>query len=261
MKNNYPIIFCHGMAHKSLFNIYRPFGRIVKYLKKQDFNVYIANHDGFGSIENNALQIKKYIEKILKKTGSSKVHLIAHSKGGLDARYMIKKYNMSSVVCSLTTISTPHRGSIMASKLLKMPLKLAKFLCFWINIFYRFIGDKKPDALTLNKQLSEDFLINFNKEILNDDNVYYQSYSCRVKTFKNDLIMGVPNEIYKRWEDDDNDGLVSVSSSIWGDYKGDALDESISHTEIIGFSKSKEKRERIYKFYAKLCNELIDRER
>lgn len=260
MKNRYPIIFCHGMAHKSLFKIYRPFGRIVKYLKKEDFDVYIANHDGFGAIETNAVQIKKYIEQILKKTGAKKVHIIAHSKGGLDVRYLIYKYNMGNVICSLTTISTPHRGSIMASKMLKLPIKFARFICFWINLFYRFIGDKKPNALTLNKQLSKEYLDEFNNVVIDDNNVYYQSYSCRVKKMSKDIIMGVPNEIYKHWEDDENDGLVSVSSSIWGEYKGDALDESISHTEIVGFSKSKEKRERIYEFYAKLCDELIDRE-
>jgi triacylglycerol lipase len=44
------------------------------------------------------------------------VHVVAHSMGGLDARYLIssKGLNCGSWIRSLTTISTPHRGSPLA---------------------------------------------------------------------------------------------------------------------------------------------------
>jgi triacylglycerol lipase len=44
------------------------------------------------------------------------VHIVAHSMGGLDARYLIssKGLNCSSWIASLTTISTPHNGSPIA---------------------------------------------------------------------------------------------------------------------------------------------------
>src|SRR5262249_21527275 len=42
------------------------------------------------------------------------VHLIAHSMGGLDSRYMISRLGMADRVLSLTTIGTPHRGSPFA---------------------------------------------------------------------------------------------------------------------------------------------------
>jgi triacylglycerol lipase len=42
------------------------------------------------------------------------VHLIAHSMGGLDSRYMISRLDMAERVLSLTTIATPHRGSPFA---------------------------------------------------------------------------------------------------------------------------------------------------
>jgi triacylglycerol lipase len=44
------------------------------------------------------------------------IHIVAHSMGGLDARYLIssKGLNCSSWIASLTTISTPHNGSPIA---------------------------------------------------------------------------------------------------------------------------------------------------
>jgi triacylglycerol lipase len=44
----------------------------------------------------------------------AQVHIIAHSMGGLDARYLISTLGYASKVKSLTTLSTPHRGSPLA---------------------------------------------------------------------------------------------------------------------------------------------------
>src|SRR5215510_6280544 len=50
-----------------------------------------------------------------------KVHIIAHSMGGLDARYLLcnNLYGLGALdrVVSLSTISTPHRGSQVADLL------------------------------------------------------------------------------------------------------------------------------------------------
>jgi len=40
-----------------------------------------------------------------------KVLIIAHSMGGLDARYMISRLGMEEHVAALLTVCTPHRGS------------------------------------------------------------------------------------------------------------------------------------------------------
>jgi triacylglycerol lipase len=45
---------------------------------------------------------------------AAKVNLIAHSMGGLDARYAIARLGLADRVVSLTTIGTPHRGSPLA---------------------------------------------------------------------------------------------------------------------------------------------------
>ena len=42
------------------------------------------------------------------------VNVIAHSMGGLDARYMITHLGMAEQVRSLTTVATPHHGTFVA---------------------------------------------------------------------------------------------------------------------------------------------------
>jgi hypothetical protein len=60
---------------------------------------------------------------------SQKTHIIAHSLGGLDSRYLLSPANPNKLqipVRSLTTISTPHRGSPVAD-VVDNPLALLPF--------------------------------------------------------------------------------------------------------------------------------------
>ena len=91
----YPILLVHGLAIKN-YKFIKSFGNIEKILKDNNFNVYTSNQDGFGSIENNANQLKEEINKILKDNNCEKVNIIAHSKGGLDIKYMIEELNMEA---------------------------------------------------------------------------------------------------------------------------------------------------------------------
>src|ERR1700680_3312371 len=64
-----------------------------------------------GGVEQRAACLKEFL---LKNSANEPVHLIAHSLGGLDARYMISRLGMADQVLTLTTIATPHRGSSFA---------------------------------------------------------------------------------------------------------------------------------------------------
>jgi hypothetical protein len=49
--------------------------------------------------------------------GTKKTHIVAHSMGGLDSRYLLSPVSENKLVApvqSLTTISTPHQGSPIA---------------------------------------------------------------------------------------------------------------------------------------------------
>jgi triacylglycerol lipase len=45
---------------------------------------------------------------------AERVNLLAHSMGGLDARYAISRLGLAKRVASLTTVGTPHRGTPLA---------------------------------------------------------------------------------------------------------------------------------------------------
>lgn len=64
MKSKYPVILVHGIMMKDIA-FFRAFGRIEKILRASGYEVYTADTDGFGTIENNAVQLKAFIQKIL----------------------------------------------------------------------------------------------------------------------------------------------------------------------------------------------------
>ncbi len=79
-------------------------------IKYQAFNA--QEH---GSAKTNGTLLAQQIGNFLKPMQAENVHLIAHSKGGLDAKYSISQSNQYDFkALSLSTISTPHLGSVAA---------------------------------------------------------------------------------------------------------------------------------------------------
>jgi triacylglycerol lipase len=69
----------------------------------------------FGSLDARAARLEQWITDTLAETGAEKLHIIAHSYGGLDARWVIHNNpELAARIASLTTISTPHRGTYVA---------------------------------------------------------------------------------------------------------------------------------------------------
>ena len=252
-ETKYPIVLVHGMVLKD-FKLFRAFRKIKDFLLKENIKVYVTNQDGVGSIENNAKQIKEEILKILEKENVEKVNIIAHSKGGLDSRYMISKLGMDKYVASLTTLSTPHRGSKLSTKLLSMPKWCAKFIAFWVNLFYKINKDKNPDILKLGYQLKDDTMEKFNQEILNSPNVYYQSYSSDLSN-KKSFLMFIPHLITKKLENVSTDGIVSIESSVWGEYKGN-MKNNYDHAQMVGVYGTNKTLEEVSKFYLDIIENL-----
>jgi triacylglycerol lipase len=258
MKTKYPIILVHGIAIKDL-KLIKSFGEIDRILKIQGHIVYKANTDGFGSVENNAKQLKEEILKVMELENTDKVNIIAHSKGGLDAKYMIKYLDMENHVASLTTLCTPHKGSPIATNILKLPRFLIKFIAFWINFWYRLFGDKNPDAYQTCQDLKR--VDSIEEETLSfTDKVYCQSFSTAITKAKDDFIMGIPLMFSRYFEKDiSTDGLVPLDSTYFGEYKGHAFNENISHSQMVDFMVNKKTKDKIYMFYSSLCEDLVNR--
>ena len=146
MSTQYPVILVHGIMLKD-WKFIKAFGQIQRILEAQGHVVSTAPMDGFGSIENNAQQLKDHILQVLATTGKDKVNLVCHSKGGLDARYMIDRLEMGEHVASVTFLCTPHKGSKTATKLYALPKFIRFWVALWLTVAYRLFGDQKPEVL------------------------------------------------------------------------------------------------------------------
>ena len=256
MATKYPIILVHGVAAKQV-RIMNAFGRIGDELSAAGYDVHIADTDGFGIIETNALQLRDFISRVMAQTGSEKVNIIAHSKGGLDSKFAICELGMEDNVASLTTLCTPHRGSIIASWIWKLPKFVKRTIAFVIDTFYKYcMKDQHPDSMTTCEQLR---LVDESEETLAFSNkVYCQSYSTNLRRARDCFVMALPMKFYRHFENLDNDGLVSDESAKFANYRGECLDISVSHVQIIDLFSKKTQKEKIYSFYKSLCQELSD---
>lgn len=257
MNTRYPIVLVHGLGMKDTFYM-RSWGRIDRVLRARGCTVYKSNVDAFGTVENNAAQLKAEIAAILAQTGAEKVNLIAHSKGGLDAKHMIQHLNMEAHVASLTTLCTPHSGSPIASLILCAPDFLVKIAAFWIDLFWRLMGDEHPDSLAACRELQRVEQPELDA-VQVAQGVLCQSFSSSVKRGKSDFVMGIPL-LFSRFIEKNRitDGIVPRDSAIFGNYRGECVDGSVSHTEIVDFMVTGKKREKILTFYSALCEELAD---
>lgn len=256
MKTKYPIVLVHGLAMKDTFFM-KTFGRIDRILRIQGYEVHKSRIDSFGSVENNAAQLKEELLALMADTGADKVNIVAHSKGGLDAKYMIARLDMADSVASLTTLCTPHKGSPVASFVLRFPRWMLRIAAGCVNGFYRLLGDRQPDSLTACEQLRR------RQEATEPlgvwEPVLCQSYSSTIHAgdYWGDLMMSVPliaaAFVEKRTA---SDGMVPQDSAVFGHYRGECTDASLSHTEIIDFFCMDRKKDKVYAFYSGLCEEL-----
>lgn len=132
--NNYTIILAHGIArfdfllqqiskdlgvlgldHGLASDGLHYFKGIARHLRNHGFDVYQSSVGFASDVKNCATDLKREVETALAvRPEQLKVHIIAHSMGGLDARYMIVNYGMADKIASLTTIGTPHFGTSFA---------------------------------------------------------------------------------------------------------------------------------------------------
>ena len=259
MQTRYPLLLVHGLGMKDNLFI-RSFGWIDRLLRIQGYHVFISRIDSMGTIESNAAQLKAEILSILEKEQTDKVNIIAHSKGGLDAKYMIMNLGMAKHVASLTTLCTPHKGSPVATGILRVPKIFLRPVAALVNGLFRLLGDKKPDSLRACEQLQR-VQGELDWETLHiADDVYCQSFSATMKRGrkKADFVMRIPLMFSRYMEKDvETDGLVPRDSAIFGVYRGDVIDDSISHAEMVDFMVSGKKKDKIYAFYSSLCEELV----
>jgi pimeloyl-ACP methyl ester carboxylesterase len=121
------------------------------------------------TIESRALMLRDQAEKFLKKNGGTDVIIIAHSQGGLDARFAVSTVKMAHVR-ALITIGTPHQGTPLADWMIEQ--KNSKSILYWVlKIFAQYDLADLPFA----GEMTEKFLKRFEDKFRDDPSVAYAS--------------------------------------------------------------------------------------
>ena len=262
-KTKYPIILVHGIFFRD-FKMFNYWGRIPKELELNGADIYYGNQQSSLSVEDSALELKKRIDQVLFESGAKKVNIIAHSKGGLDARYAISMLDMSKKVASLTTINTPHYGCNFAKESLdKVPQKLVNRVVKWYNTIFTKLGDEKPDFYRGIKDLTPEKCEKLNKILKNKRNILYQSVGSILNNSKSTMFpLNISYKIIKTI-DGNNDGLVYEESMKWGNYLGTILTHSskgVSHGDMIDLTRKNIIDFDVCEYYVNLVKDLKDKE-
>jgi triacylglycerol lipase len=214
----HPLVLCHGMGGDKWKLIY--FQKIPEDLVSFGCKVFLFKVPRYGTVFERAKCLRDQIFLLSHQYPQfKKFNLIAHSMGGLDAREFISNLEGHRLTASLTTLSSPHRGSTSADlfvKAVSAPLQLQN-----IGIAAHHFVTTKFVRETFNPKTQDHpdvtyFSLGGNREI---DSKLHPLY--------------IPQKILSRFEGQ-NDGLVSVESSKWGEFLGCL---PLDHAEMINWSK------------------------
>lgn len=261
-KTKYPIVLVHGVFFRDLekFNYW---GRIPTELQKNGAEIFYGNQQSSISIKDSAIEIAGRIQEILKQTGSEKVNIIAHSKGGLDCRYAISCLGMDKYTASLTTINTPHRGCVFAEWLLShAPEGLKNEIADKYNKAFLKLGDTRTDFIGAVTDLTAEKCEIFNKEVKNSPLVYYQSTGSKINTVMTSIFPLNFSHILASYFDGANDGLVSAKSSEWGEnfiFLESKCPDGISHADVIDLMRHDKPDFDVREFYVGLVSGLREK--
>ena len=218
MKTSLPIILSHGIC--PFDTIFRPFSSPdnhdddrFHYFRKIRSTLVSNNYPAFHSrvrwasdLHRRAADLRREIIRITRNFSKwPRVHIIAHSMGGLDARMMIYKYEMQDRIGSLTTIGTPHLGTSYADWGLKR--------------FGILLHITRPLGLNLDglRSLTRERCQRFNEQLEGfekNNGVLYRTVAG-VQPLKR-IFLPLRFSYKIIWDEEGpNDGLVSFQSAMW----------------------------------------------
>lgn len=265
-QTKYPLLLVHGAGFRDLkIPVY--WGRIPRVLRTHGAAVFHGEQDCWASTETNAHALCERIDAILGETGAEKVNILAHSKGGLEARMAASSLGYADKIASITTIGTPHRGSRTFTIFLRAPRVFFSIAAFAVNNWIRLVGDKKPDFQRVCEEFATTHMERFNEQNPDMPGVYYQSVAGVMRHPFSDINLSTANFVLNRIEGP-NDGLVSLHSAAWGErcieIRGNTR-RGISHLDEIDFrrrplsKKDGEDVKEITDFYVWLVSDLVER--
>jgi triacylglycerol lipase len=214
---DHAILFLHGLDDFRFFRWiyprYRYFRLLDRALSDTKIPLYFPEVRCNGSIKERGQQLFEFIENV----SESNLHLIAHSMGGLDARYLISKLDSSARIRSLRTVATPHRGTAVASWALE-----TSGIRQWLIRHYNMPG---------LADLTEEACEKFNEENRDRTDVDYYSFNAARPISEFPWFLRRYGKLIDNCAGK-NDSMVPVSSALW---ENSSATIRAHHAELVGW--------------------------
>ena len=150
-----------------------------------------------------------------------RVLIVAHSMGGLDARWALHD-GIADRVDTLVTVGTPHRGTAIADLLARGPLERARRVVARLGL--------PTDAI---EWLTTERLARFAREVPDVPGVRYASIVGATHDRRRVHPLLWATHAYLLVDHGANDGLVAAASQRWGEV---LCEEELDHWAPIGWS-------------------------
>jgi triacylglycerol lipase len=238
------IVLVHGiLGFRKRFGV-EYFRGVAEHFQEKGLKVLVPELDPTQGVEFRGNQLCDQINAGFANgslLAQEKTHIIAHSMGGLDSRYVLSPVSgkqLDSPVHSLTTISTPHRGSPIAD-LVDKPADFSPFSHLPFNPFGNPLEAGLAAAgISLDglRDLKTATCQAFSAKYTDNPHVAYFSVSGSGRA-------GVPatasffllfHAYISAHSGQENDGMVAVPSGMWG--KFDANTWPGDHAEMVGYN-------------------------
>jgi pimeloyl-ACP methyl ester carboxylesterase len=106
----HPVVLLHGFAMNRTNWIF--LGR--RLAKRGIGPLYGTSYFSPQSVRRSAEQLQRFVERVRAREKCERVDIVAHSLGGVVARYYIERLGGDAHVGRLVTIGSPHNGTVIA---------------------------------------------------------------------------------------------------------------------------------------------------
>ena len=258
-RTKYPILLVHGVFFRDS-EVLNYWGRIPGELERNGATVFYGQHHSAASVMDCSTELETRILDIVNETGCGKVNIIAHSKGGLDARAAAAKTTAGEHIASITTINTPHWGCEFADYFLdKIPDSVQIKFAGKYNTAAEKLGDTDPDFISAVRDLTASSCQRFNEETPDRPGILYQWVgSVQSRAASGKFPLNFTYGIVKLF-DGRNDGLVGERSFAWGEkyaFLDNKENRGISHADMIDLNRENIVDFAVREFYVQLAADL-----
>lgn len=249
----FPVMFVHGWTGFEKIGPLTYFYGVAAMVEKMGVPHEVAVLDPYNDTNIRAAQLVDQIDETLTTWRARKVDLLGHSQGGIDSRCAVSTFGYGDRVSAVMTIASPHRGTYVTDIALGLaPGAVEVVVGGLLNFVGAVTAQQKSDAMASFYSLSEKHMIEeFNPQNPDDPRVQYISYTgrtCNPTDFLNpgnqcqdlvDPLIGWSHDILALSRGV-NDGLVTVDSAKWGDYRGEMIADHIDEVgQILGVTDPK----------------------